>query len=117
MITEDEIRNRVAELKSLNESRLAKYYRNYNYYNNTPAGTLKNIRMPSIVGLYGMDESVENDTTIMPSINVIKSCIDTLASKISQSKVRPFFNCINGTFKDINVCKNLIKKIFTPSPT
>ena len=106
MITEDEIRNRVAELKSLNESRLAKYYRNYNYYNNTPAGTLKNIRMPSIVGLYGMDESVENDTTIMPSINVIKSCIDTLASKISQSKVRPFFNCINGTFKDINVCKN-----------
>ena len=96
----------MSELKSLNESRLSKYYRNYNYYNNTPAGTLKTIRNPSIVGLYNIDESPENDTTLTPSINVIKSCIDTLTSKIAQSKVRPFFNCINGTFKDINVCKN-----------
>ena len=106
MITEQKIRDRVSELKSLNESRLAKYYRNYNYYNNTPAGVLKNIRNPSIVGLYNIDESIENDTTLTPSINVIKSCIDTLTSKIAQSKVRPFFNCINGTFRDINVCKN-----------
>ena len=106
MITEQKIRDRVSELKSLNESRLSKYYRNYNYYNNTPAGTLKTIRNPSIVGLYNIDESIENDTTLTPSINVIKSCIDTLTSKIAQSKVRPFFNCINGTFKDINVCKN-----------
>lgn len=106
MITEEQIRNRVSELKTLNESRLSKYYRNYNYYNNTPAGTLKNVRNPSIVGLYNIDESIEADTTTSPSINVIKSCIDTLTSKIAQSKVRPFFNCINGTFKDINVCKN-----------
>ena len=106
MITEQEVRDRVSELKSLNESRLAKYYRNYNYYNNTPAGTLKNIRHPSIVGLYNLEESIESDTSITPSLNVIKSCIDTLTSKIAQSKVRPFFNCINGTFKDINVCKN-----------
>ena len=106
MITENQIRERVSELKTLNESRLSKYYRNYNYYNNTPAGTLKNVRNPSIVGLYNIDESIEADTTTTPSINVIKSCIDTLTSKIAQSKVRPFFNCINGTFKDINVCKN-----------
>ena len=106
MITEQQIRDRVSELKTLNESRLSKYYRNYNYYNNTPAGTLKNVKNPSIVGLYNIEESIENDTTTTPSINVIKSCIDTLTSKIAQSKVRPFFNCINGTFKDINVCKN-----------
>lgn len=106
MITEQDVRDRVSELKTLNESRLSKYYRNYNYYNNTPAGTLKNIRNPSIVGLYNIEESIESDTTVTPSINVIKSCIDTLTSKIAQSKVRPFFNCINGTFKDINVCKN-----------
>ena len=106
MITEQQIRDRVSELKTLNENRLSKYYRNYNYYNNTPAGTLKNVRNPSIVGLYNIDESIEADTTTSPSINVIKSCIDTLTSKIAQSKVRPFFNCINGTFKDINVCKN-----------
>ena len=106
MITEQEIRDRVAELKSLNESRLSKYYRNYNYYNNTPAGTLKNIKNPAIVGFYNMNESIESDTSDDPSYNVIKSCIDTLTSKIAQSKVRPFFNCINGTFKDVNVCKN-----------
>lgn len=106
MITEQQIRDRVSELKTLNESRLSKYYRNYNYYNNTPAGTLKNVRNPSIVGLYNIEESIETDTTTTPSINVIKSCIDTLTSKIAQSKVRPFFNSINGTFKDVNVCKN-----------
>ena len=105
MITEQEIRDRVSELKTLNENRLSKYYRNYNYYNNTPAGTLKNVRNPSIVGLYNIDNSPEDDTTVTPSINVIKSCIDTLTSKIAQCKVRPFFNCVNGTFKDINVCK------------
>lgn len=106
MITEEKIRQRVSELRALNENRLSKYYRNYNYYNNTPAGTLKNIKNPAIVGLYNIEESPETDTTLTPSLNVIKSCIDTLTSKIAQSKVRPFFNCINGTFKDINVCKN-----------
>ena len=36
-----------------------------------------------------------------PSINIIKSVIDTLVSKIATSKVRPFINTLNGSYKEM----------------
>jgi hypothetical protein len=48
--------------------------------------------------------SNEPDTVI----NVIKAAIDTKVSKISQLKVRPFFNPINGTFKTRKVCRQAL---------
>lgn len=45
-------------------------------------------------------------TGIMPVINIIKSAIDTFISKLSQTKVRAFFNAVNGTFKTRKVCRN-----------
>jgi len=95
----------IAELRGLTSGRKAKYLRNYRRYNNTPRIGLENIKDPSIVGYYQLDASPEDDTTPTPSINVIKSAIDTLVSKMAQSKVRPFFNCINGSFEDIQICK------------
>lgn len=97
--------NNINELKTLNMQRRAKYYRNYSFYNNTPKMALENIKNPSCVGYYNNIEEVNSDTTPTPSINVIKSCIDTLHSKIAQSKVRPYFNCINGSYKDIQIVK------------
>jgi len=38
-------------------------------------------------------------------MSVIKSCIDTLVSKIASAKVRPFFSPINGTYNTIRVLK------------
>lgn len=100
------IRQYISELYSIsNTGRKAKYYRNYRRYNNTPAADIENIKDPSVVGYYQVTDSPESDTTPTPSINVVKSCVDTLTSKIAQSKVRPFFNCVNGTFKDIQLCK------------
>ena len=42
-----------------------------------------------------------------PSIqeNIIASCIETLGSKIAAQKVRPFFNTVNGTFKEMQVAR------------
>ena len=101
----EDIQNAIYGLKSLNSNRLGKYHRNYRRYNYTPYATLTNIRNPSVVGFYEDNNEEETDTTPTPQVNVIKSCIDTLTSKIAQSKVRPFFNTQNGTFKDIQIVK------------
>lgn len=105
MIEIQTVTNNISELRSYMGGRLAKYMRNYRRYNNTPYTSIQNIRSPSVVGYWTTDFSSEDDTTPTPNVNVIKSCIDTLTSKIAQSKVRPFFNCVNGTFKDIQIVK------------
>ena len=104
-VTEKDITSAISSLKVFGSSRRSKYYRNYRRYNYTPFADLENIRSPSVVGYYEQNNEVEEDTTRTPQINIIKSCIDTLTSKIAQSKVRPFFNTQNGTFKDIQTVK------------
>ena len=104
-VTEKDITSTISSLKIFGSSRRSKYYRNYRRYNYTPFADLENIKSPSVVGYYEQNNEVEEDTTRTPQINIIKSCIDTLTSKIAQSKVRPFFNTQNGTFKDIQTVK------------
>ena len=104
-VTENDIQSAVGSLKSIGSSRRSKYYRNYRRYNYTPFADLENISNPSVVGYYEQPAEVEEDTTQTPQVNIIKSCIDTLTSKIAQSKVRPFFNTQNGSFKDIQTVK------------
>lgn len=107
-MTKQNILNNIAELKSFSGNRNYKYRRNYRYYNATKGCSLENLRDPMIVGYYNdanREFGEEEDTTANPQLNVIASCIDTLHSKIAQSKVRPFFTTINGTFKDIQCVK------------
>jgi hypothetical protein len=59
-----------------------------------------------VVGFYQRGTfNIEDDTTSSIQENVIASCIETLCSKIASQKVRPFFNTVNGTFKEIQVAK------------
>lgn len=95
----------IAELIDLNDKRKSKYLRNYRAYVYTPYATLENIKDSSVIGWWLPQYGIEDDTTATPQLNVIKSCIDTLTSKIAQSKVRPFFNTMNGSFKDIQIVK------------
>lgn len=107
-MTKQNILNNISELKSFNGNKNYKYRRNYRYYNATKGCSLENIKNPIIVGYYNdanREYGEEEDTSPNPQINVIASCIDTLHSKIAQSKVRPFFTTINGTFKDIQCVK------------
>ena len=104
-VNNNDIQTATASLKAIGNNRRTKYYRNYRRYNYTPFADLENISEPSVVGYYEQPAEVEEDTTQTPQINIIKSCIDTLTSKIAQSKVRPFFNTQNGTFKDIQTVK------------
>ena len=104
-VKDSDITSAVSSLKVFGSTRRGKYYRNYRRYNYTPFADLENISNPSVVGYYEQPAENEEDTTNTPQINIIKSCIDTLTSKIAQSKVRPFFNTQNGSFKDIQIVK------------
>lgn len=95
----------ISELKGNTSGRLTKYTRNYRRYNFTPFASLNNIKSPTLVGYWSDDQETESDLLDAPQMNVIKSCIDTLTSKIAQSKVRPYFNSFNGTYKDIKLVK------------
>ena len=107
MLTKNDTLKNISELKSFDGNRKYKARRNYRYYNATRATSIENIRNPMIVGYYeaNIELGEEEDTSATPQLNVVASCIDTLHSKIAQSKVRPFFTTINGTFKDIQCVK------------
>jgi hypothetical protein len=59
------------------------------------------------MGLNQVDLSVEEDTMPTPQMNIVKSVIDTLISKIASTKVRPYFTPINGDYTTIKVLKQL----------
>jgi hypothetical protein len=42
-----------------------------------------------------------------PTMNVVQSCVDTLVSRISQSRPRPIFLTDNGNYKERNLAKQL----------
>lgn len=97
----------ISELRSYQSKKLAKYRRNFRRYNFTPYASIENIKNPNEVGWFQANPEIthEEDLLQYPEMNVIKSTIDALTSKIAESKVRPFFNCINGSFKDILIVK------------
>lgn len=102
---DEKILANIQELTSLCGARDAKYLRNFRKYAATPYVTLDTLRTQTSVGYFQVDDHSADDTETPPSLNVIKSVIDTLTSKIAQSKVRPFFNVVNGDFKDIQAAK------------
>ena len=59
-----------------------------------------------VIGFYQRGTfNIEDDTTSSIQENIIASCIETLCSKIASQKVRPFFNTVNGTFKEMQIAK------------
>ena len=106
MLDKNKVTTNIAQLKSLNSKYLSKFYRNYRRYNNTAYADMRQIKDGSVVGYLNSNAwQGEDDTSDTPSLNIIKSCTDTLVSKIAQAKVRPYFNTVNGTFTDIKICK------------
>ena len=102
MISNNEILKNIAELETVNSIRLQKYRRNLRKYLATPGLNIDNLTTNSAsVGYdYSINTFSDGNTLSPPSINVIKSVVDTLVSKIATSKVRPFFNTLNGSYKE-----------------
>ena len=96
----------ITYLESLNGLRRAKYRRNLRTYYHTYGFGMTNISDTAVAGYYSSSATdIEEDTSSGIQENVIKSCIDTLVSKIASQKVRPFFNTVNGTFRDLQIVK------------
>ena len=94
---------RINDLLGNNSVKYTKYQNNYMLYNQCPVADLKS-RIPFPVGFY--DDVYSEDSTV-PKLNIIKSAIDAVVSKIATAHCRPFVNTVNGSFKTIQICKQL----------
>lgn len=94
---------RVNDLLANNNVRYVKYQNNYMLYNQCTVADLK-AKIPYPVGLY---DDIYSEDSEVPKLNVIKSAIDSIVSKISTAHCRPFVNTVKGSFKTIQICKQL----------
>ena len=103
MISNNEILKNIAELETANSIRLQKYRRNLRKYLATPGINIDTLtsNTASVGWDYTVNSFSDGNTLSPPSINIIKSVIDTLVSKIATSKVRPFINTLNGSYKEM----------------
>lgn len=100
-----EILDQIHRLESFQGAYKSKALRNLRLYLYSPNISLK-LNESEVVGYVTAGQfDVESDTTSMIQENVIRSCIDTLTALAASKKVRPFFNTVDGTFKDIQLAK------------
>jgi hypothetical protein len=104
-LTEQQIRSDMAFLSGQMSKSLTKWRRAFNRYANNGRRT-EDLREQygNPLSYYNVDDG--EDTGITPSLNLLKAVTDTHVSKITQVKVRPFFNPLVGTFKTRKVCRN-----------
>ncbi len=104
-MTKQDIVYEIQSLESFYGNYKAKALRNYRLYTYSSTVTL-DLSENEIVGYYQRGTfDIEDDTTSAIQENVIASCIETLCSKIASQKVRPFFNTVNGTFKEMQIAR------------
>lgn len=84
-------------------SSINKYYRNYALYNQTNVADLKSAN-PVAPGVIQDGMRLNAD---FPAINIIKSCVDSVVNSIVTAKPRPFINTIKGSFKTIEIARQL----------
>ena len=105
MLDKESVIKKVNHLLNSQSGRKSKYQRNYNLYVGSMSSDIDSAA-PSILGFMPANYSstLENDT---PKFNVIKSAIDSVVSKISQARCRPFVNCNMGSHKTFMIARNL----------
>lgn len=101
----NQIISNINRLESRYSAYKSKCLRNLRLFTYSSTTTL-DISESEVVGFYQKGTfSTSDDTTSAIQENVIASCIETLCSKIASQKVRPFFNTVNGTFKEMQIAK------------
>ena len=104
-MTKEDIINNINRLESHYGVYKSKCLRNMRMYTYSPTVTL-DLNDSEVVGFFQQGTfDVEDDTTSSIQENVINSCIETLTSKIASQKVRPFFNTVEGTYKEMQIVR------------
>lgn len=102
----DKVINKLLRLERFYGTYRSKCRRNLRLYEYSPTLSIDNMTDDACVGYYQQHTfDINDDTTSSVQENVIRSCIDTLTSKIASQKVRPFINTVNGTFKQLQIAK------------
>lgn len=104
MLSKNDVVRNINDLKNKAGVKFNKYLRNARLYTWTPGLSLRNINQSQVVGYYDLNTYGEDNTSSIQE-NVVASCVDTIVSKIASTKVRPFFNTVRGSFRDIQVAK------------
>lgn len=99
----DLVVKKINNLLSSTGSSINKYYRNYALYNQTSVADIKSAN-PTAPGVIQNGMRINSD---YPSINIIKSCVDSVVNSIVTAKPRPFINTIKGSFKTIEIARQL----------
>ena len=99
----DLVVKKINNLLSSTGSSINKYYRNYALYNQTSVADIKSAN-PIAPGVIQNGMRINSD---YPSINIIKSCVDSVVNSIVTAKPRPFINTVKGSFKTIEIARQL----------
>lgn len=102
-----EVQENIGKLYGYSSSRDAKYNRNYNrFFNNGhgPADARATIWTAAYQSL-GYNRAMFDDSSLQTKLNVIKSVTDTILSKLSQARVRPFFDSVQGDYATIKATR------------
>ena len=102
--TDQQILARINFLAQKKSNRDFKMRRNFNRFVNNGRRT-EDIYNPYGNPLAYFYIMTDDDTGIIPQMNFVRSAIETICSKVSQLKVMPFFNPVNGTWQTQKVCR------------
>lgn len=102
---ESKVKARNSQLYSLLSSRMGKYIRSFNRYTNNGARR-EGLDDPQSAVLSYINEA-QGTEGVQTQINIIKSCIDTITSKISQATVRPYFSPVNGEYETVEIARKI----------
>jgi hypothetical protein len=102
-VTLGKVQEDIRHLYSMLSAREGKYVRNMNRYMNNGVRreslwTVNTAPQAYVTPAQGVDGT-------QTQLNLIKSCIDSVASRISQANVRPFFNPVNGNYDTNAACE------------
>ena len=104
----NEVLLELGRLESMHSTQRSKYRRNLRMFEYSPLLSIESMDDASAVGYYQQGYfDIEDDTTSSVQENIIRSCIETLIADVASRKVTPVFDTLNGTFKDIQVVKQL----------
>lgn len=98
----------IGRLHAYSSAREAKFNRNLNRYYNSgrnigdASATIWNPAYQSV----GFNRVFYDDSSVQTRLNVIKSAIDTVTSKLSQARVRPFFDAVRGDYQTIKAARS-----------
>jgi hypothetical protein len=107
-----EVIENIGKLAGYSSARDAKYNRNYSRFFNVGqalADQRCSIWTAAYQSLGYNPRAMNDDTSLQTKLNVIKSVVDTILSKLSQARVRPFFDSVQGTYATIKATRSAQK--------